>query len=147
VPPHTLREATLTYRRIAAMPLQLDRIKGHFANSSIPSPSAAFRMALNTGRSAFFGEKYALRKVRESVTSCAKTLMHVDVGLRGQRDGCKRHHHGRVRHAARPAVPQRCAACRVHLTSHTHRRRSRTLVADDHLRRAAEQGEADGGLV
>jgi hypothetical protein len=45
------------------MPKAADRNFGHFGNVSIPSPSSAYRMTLNTGRSAFFGEKYNHYKV------------------------------------------------------------------------------------
>lgn len=39
---------------------------GHFRDPSIPAASSALRITLNTGRSAFFGEKYKIDKVVES---------------------------------------------------------------------------------
>lgn len=35
----------------------------HFSDPSVPAPSSALRMTLNTGSSSFFGEKYKLDKV------------------------------------------------------------------------------------
>jgi hypothetical protein len=57
------------------MPFQLHRVLRHCANASIPSASTAFRMALNTGRSAFFGEKYALHKVRQAGVNVCKEVL------------------------------------------------------------------------
>lgn len=50
----------------AGFPQLQDVAKRHFLNSTIPGASTALRIKLNTGRSAFFGEKYKVDKVIES---------------------------------------------------------------------------------
>jgi hypothetical protein len=49
----------------AGMPKTADRVRQHFARPEIPSASTALWITLNTGRSAFFGEKYKVTKALE----------------------------------------------------------------------------------
>ncbi|KAF8629870.1 hypothetical protein AX15_003229 [Amanita polypyramis BW_CC] len=46
----------------------------HFANPSIPSPSSALRVTINTGPNAFYGEKYQIDKVFEDDGSLASGI-------------------------------------------------------------------------
>lgn len=47
------------------MPKSANRVREHFARPELPSPSTALWITLNTGRSAFFGEKYKVTKALE----------------------------------------------------------------------------------
>jgi hypothetical protein len=63
----------------AAMPKSFHRITKHFFDPTIPSPSAALRITLNTGKSAFFGEKYKILKAFEDdgrIASGATTMVY-----------------------------------------------------------------------
>ncbi|KNZ80456.1 Serum paraoxonase/arylesterase 2 [Termitomyces sp. J132] len=64
---------------IAGFPDALTFLFKHFPNPSIPAPSSALRMTLNTGSSSFFGEKYKLEKVFEdsgSIASGTTSVVH-----------------------------------------------------------------------
>lgn len=49
---------------VAGFPSALAYVDHVQSCGSNPAPSTAFRMTLNTGRSAFFGEKFKIDKVR-----------------------------------------------------------------------------------
>ncbi|TFK44268.1 serum paraoxonase/arylesterase [Crucibulum laeve] len=61
----------------AAFPNALLLVFKHFSDPSIPAPSSALRFSINTGKDAFYGEKYKVEKVFEDDGSVASGITSV----------------------------------------------------------------------
>lgn len=87
-PPTALAAEHVPVSRIPGFPKGLDLMRKHFPNPSLPAATTAIRITLNTGRSAFFGEKYKLEKVRGGIPYKATPLTCTSrTGVRERRNG------------------------------------------------------------
>ncbi|KAF5385826.1 hypothetical protein D9615_002466 [Tricholomella constricta] len=64
---------------VAGFPNAFTLLFKHFSNPSIPAPSSALRLTINTGPASFYGEKYKLDKVFEDdgkIASASTSVVH-----------------------------------------------------------------------